>query len=97
VLLQYTVGEMVVLRCNAFQSAALMRALTPAERYYAQIEKSYLGMIIYVYMAGKWGNHKALESIMLKSLHLRITVMSLKLQKYKIVKYKKGNQMFLEV
>ena len=122
VLRYYNVNEKVVLQCDASQSglgAALMqagqpvaytsRALSPAERHYAQIEKELLAIVygcdhfepcIYgrteVHVKT---DHKPLEPIMLKPLNSapkRLKRMLLKLQKYDlIVKYKQGSQMFL--
>ncbi|XP_063441937.1 uncharacterized protein K02A2.6-like [Mytilus trossulus] len=84
------------------------RALTDTETRYAQIEKELLSVIFglekfHSYTYGRTVNvisdHKPLESIMKKPLHVapkRLQRMLLRLQKYdKILQYRPGKEMYL--
>jgi len=89
--------------------AYALRALTPAESKYAQIEKELLAIVFacerfeaYIFgrdLVNVETDHKPLEAIVLKPLHAapqRLQWMLLRLQKFNLhIKYQKGTQMFL--
>ncbi|XP_064638291.1 uncharacterized protein LOC135494308 [Lineus longissimus] len=121
VLRYFDVHEDTTIQCDASDTglgAAIMqkeqpvayasRALTSAERNYAQIEKELLAIVyatkkFHQYTYGRKviveSDHRPLESIQRKPLlsaPKRLQRMLLSLQAYDIeIKYKKGNEMFL--
>ena len=122
VLQYYNLEDEVTLQCDASQHglgaaslqksqpvAYALRALTPAESKYAQIEKELLAIVFacerfeaYIFgrdLVNVETDHKPLEAIVLKPLHAapqRLQWMLLRLQKFNLhIKYQKGTQMFL--
>ena len=94
---------------NSQPVAYASRALTPAEKRYAQIEKELLAIVFAcdhfeTYILGRESvnvetDHQPLEIIVRKPLNSapkRLQQMLLQLQKYSlVVRYKKGQQMYL--